>query len=72
MENMKWKQKGVLLLVTRLTPALAGETAKPQHSWAFGRTQCSVGTDAAIGQRNVDITEQELKKDECYGDASSS
>ena len=25
----------------------------------FGRIQCSVGTDAVIGQRNMDITEEE-------------
>ena len=38
----------------------------------YTRTQCSVGTDAVIRQRNVGITEEELKKDECRGDAISS
>ena len=31
------------------------ETAKRQHSYAFGRTRCSFGTDIVMRQRNVGI-----------------
>ena len=45
----------------RFTGALfcTDKTAKRQVSCTFGRTQCSVGTDAAIRQRNMGITEEE-------------
>ena len=32
---------------------------RQSHSCAFGRTQCSIGTDVVIRQRNVGITEEE-------------
>ena len=37
----------------------------------YCRTQCSIGTDAVIRQRNMGITDEELKKDECCRDVMS-
>ena len=61
MEDRRWMWKGVLLLpVKGLTDgSYIDKTATRQLSCAFGRIQCSVGTDAVIGQRNVGITEEE-------------